>query len=173
MEKKGFVEKFIEGLGELAGNLADVWMRTSYKGFSYNKFLGNSRGFRNLKQRGIIKDVNHNHFIFTSQGRQWLKQSLFRYSSYLHKGPWDKKWRIIIFDIPQEKHIARVRFRNKLKSLGCVMIQKSVFVFPYPCHKEIGDIAGYLEISDHVDILIAESVGFKEAGFLKIFGLKR
>ena len=173
MEEKGFVEKFIQGLGELVENLADVWMRTSYKGFSYNKFLKNSRGFKNLKQRGIIKDINRNQFIFTQQGRRWLKQSLYKYSPYLRKGPWDKKWRIIIFDIPQEKHITRIRFRNRLKLLGCVMLQKSVFVFPYPCHEEIGDIASYLEVSDYVDILTAESVGFREAEFLKIFELKR
>ncbi len=173
MEKKGFVEQFIKGLEELVGDLANVWMRTSYKGFSYNKFLNNSRGFKNLKQRGIIKDTNHGQFVFTQPGRQWLKRSLHKRLVYLPRGPWDKKWRIIIFDVPQEKHIARIRFRNRLKLLGCVMLQKSVFVFPYPCHEKVGDIANYLEISDYVDILTAESVGFKEAEFLKIFELKR
>jgi DNA-binding transcriptional regulator PaaX len=172
MPKKEFIRKFIKDIREITGSLADVWMKIPYKGFSPGNFLKSSRGFKNLKQRGIIRDTSHDRFIFTPRGRQWLKQSLFKHS-HLRKVPWDKKWRIIIFDIPQEKHIARIRFRNKLKSLGCVMLQKSVFIFPYPCHEEVGDIAGYLEISDYIDILIAESAGYKDQEILKIFGLKR
>ena len=31
---------------------------------------------------------------------------------------WDKKWRIVIFDIPEEKKVAREILREKLKKIG-------------------------------------------------------
>lgn len=169
--KGKFIVDFLKDLKDMVGAVADVWARTSYKGFSYNKFQKNYHGFSNLKRRGIIKDTQDNHFVFTPHGRRWLRYSMLKYFHQEYKGLWDKKWRVIIFDIPQEMHKERIRFRNKLKFIGCVMLQKSVFVFPYPCHEEIGDIAGYLEVQDYVDIIIAESVGFKEKEFKKIFDL--
>ena len=86
-------------------------------------------------------------------------------------GVWDRKWRIIIFDIPQELHRERIKFRRKLKSMGFFMLQKSVFVFPYPCNEEITDLSNILGVTDYVDIIIAESPGLKEQELLKIFNL--
>ena len=51
------------------------------------------------------------------------------------------------------------------------MIQKSVFVFPYPCEKEIGDWCEELELSDRVDVITADFVGSKELGIKKYFSL--
>ena len=72
---------------------------------------------------------------------------------------------------PQELHKERVKFRLRLKSLGFVALQKSVFVFPYSCDEEIGDIARNLGVDSYVDIIMAESVGSREDEFLKIFNL--
>ena len=51
------------------------------------------------------------------------------------------------------------------------MIQKSVFIFPHPCFEEISDIAASLKVSDYIDIITAETAGFKEKELLKIFSL--
>ena len=51
------------------------------------------------------------------------------------------------------------------------MLQESVFVFPYSCEEEISDISGELKITDYIDVITAESIGFKEKEFLKIFNL--
>jgi len=50
---------------------------------------------------------------------------------------WDKKWRIIIYDIPHHHKKARDAFRFKIKQLGLYPIQKSVWVSPYDCLPEI------------------------------------
>ncbi len=171
--KGDFIVIFLEILKDMGRE----WSQIPYKGFRYsdfNRYGYNTKkryfGFKNLEQRGLIKNKDKNKFIFTKNGYEWLKKSHLRY--FKNKGKWDKKWRVVIFDVPQELHLKRVKFRNKLKSLGFVMLQKSVFTFPYPCHEEIGDICKSLNISDYVDIIIAESVGFKEKELIKIFDLK-
>ena len=50
---------------------------------------------------------------------------------------WDKKWRVIIFDVPVDKNKYRLAFTEKIKALGFVMIQKSVWAYPYECYEEI------------------------------------
>lgn len=50
---------------------------------------------------------------------------------------WDKKWRVIIFDIPEKWKYARELFRMRLQQLGLTKLQDSVYVSPYRCFDEI------------------------------------
>lgn len=50
---------------------------------------------------------------------------------------WDKKWRVVIFDISEKHKWVRDVFRMRLRQLGLYQLQKSVFVSPYPCFDEI------------------------------------
>lgn len=50
---------------------------------------------------------------------------------------WDKKWRIVLFDIPERNRMIRDIFRFRLKKLGFYEFQKSVFVYPFQCRDEI------------------------------------
>ena len=70
---------------------------------------------------------------------------------------WDGKWRLFIFDIPEEFKNARNMIRRKLKSLGCYNIQRSTFVYPHDCKKELKSVADYYKVSKYT--LFAE-VGY-------------
>lgn len=70
----------------------------------------------------------------------------------------DGKWRLIIFDIPNEKKNARDSFRRKLIQLGSISLQESVFACAYPCKKEIDFLCHFLEISDYVTIALVDSI---------------
>ncbi len=50
---------------------------------------------------------------------------------------WDKKWRVVIFDIPERHKKLRNAFRVRLRQMGLYALQKSVYVSPYPCFSEI------------------------------------
>jgi len=56
---------------------------------------------------------------------------------------WDKKWRVVFFDIPEKRRGERNVLREKLKDLEFREIQKSVFVHPYPCFDEINFVVEY------------------------------
>lgn len=53
------------------------------------------------------------------------------------KKPWDRKWRLLVFDVPEKQRLGRDLLRRKLKELGLYNIQRSVFVYPYDCRKEL------------------------------------
>lgn len=68
---------------------------------------------------------------------------------------WDKKWRFVLFDIPEEKRKIRDALRKKLKKLGFLEFQKSVFIFPYPCSDEINFVINFFDIHNYVYYLEA------------------
>ena len=71
---------------------------------------------------------------------------------------WDRKWRIVIFDIPEYLKSTRDIMRARLKQIGMIELQKSVFVHPYPCEKEIEFLTEFYEVKPHVRLIIAESI---------------
>lgn len=70
----------------------------------------------------------------------------------------DGKWRLIIFDIPEDQKAARDVFRRKLIELGCIRLQDSVFVSAFPCKDEIDFLSNFLEISDYVTLIVISRI---------------
>lgn len=50
---------------------------------------------------------------------------------------WDKRWRVVIFDIEQKRRALRDKVRHMLKRLGFMRLQDSVWVHPYDCEEVI------------------------------------
>ena len=55
----------------------------------------------------------------------------------LARHPWDRKWRIVIFDIPEKLKKVRDAICYHLKRLGFIELQHSVFITPFKCRDEI------------------------------------
>ena len=83
---------------------------------------------------------------------------------------WDKKWRLVIYDIPDRHKSDRDALRHKLRELGFMEWQKSVFVHPYPCHDEIRFIVELFDV--HKFVRQAEIINPTNEAELKLyFGL--
>ena len=106
---------------ELSGAPEPQWWR-------YN------RAVEYLAQREQIKLINKNDRLFiklTQKGK--LRGLLARLNrDFQTKPKWDGKWRVIIWDIPEESKQQRNRIRALVKNLGFYQLQKSVFITPYP-----------------------------------------
>ncbi len=71
---------------------------------------------------------------------------------------WDKKWRVVLFDIPENRKKTREALRFHLKKLGFYEFQKSVFVHPYDCKDEIDYLIEFYDIRRFVRFIIADSI---------------
>ena len=71
---------------------------------------------------------------------------------------WDKLWRLVIFDIPEDKNLGRKALAAKLKELGFYPMQKSVFIHPYECKDEIDFIIEIFELSPYVRFLRVKDI---------------
>ena len=63
-----------------------------------------------------------------------------------------------MFDVPEEKKAARRAINFALKKIGCVRYQKSVFITPFPCEKEIDFIGECFGVREHIRIIVAERI---------------
>lgn len=128
--------------------------------------------FYYLRKHGFLEISQRDHQIYislTKEGRK--KAGLFQIDSLRIKRPkrWDRKWRLVIFDIAQIKKIYREAFRGKLKELGFYPLQKSVWIYPFDCRAEIELLRDFFGLSENeIRLIVAENIG-NDKKFKKIF----
>ncbi|MFC1751729.1 hypothetical protein ACFLY5_01120 [Patescibacteria group bacterium] len=88
--------------------------------------------------------------VLTKKGQQYALRHKVDEIEIKKSEIWDKKWRMVIFDIPEKRRKARNALRSKLRELGFVELQKSVLVYPYPCEDEIEFIVEFFKIRWYV-----------------------
>lgn len=69
---------------------------------------------------------------------------------------WDRKWRIVLFDIPKEKKDLRDTLRRHLIQLGFHRFQKSVFIHPFPCKNEVEFLIEFYNARSYVRQITAD-----------------
>lgn len=89
----------------------------------------------------------------------------------INKPPhWDGKWRIIIYDIKKERKILGDIFRRFLQKMQFLKLQKSVYLTPYPCDKQIEFLRQYYGLDEEVLYLIVQKLENEEI-YKQYFGL--
>ncbi|MBU2540092.1 hypothetical protein KJ786_02950 [Patescibacteria group bacterium] len=118
---------------------------------------------KNKKENGLIE------ILLTKKGE--LKALNYQLDNLKNKkGKWDGKWRIVAFDIPEKYKRGRDALRQKLKKIGFCKLQKSIFITPYECKKEIGLLVKFFNLNKYVRFGILESID-NENYFEKVFKL--
>src|SRR3989344_3239456 len=163
---KSFIQSFFEVIKDSPSSrkAESKSMKMNYWGLQPIDW---KRGLINLKHRGLLEIVGK-HYRLTAAGRKWFQKNSHHYFQMRYP-KWDKKWRIVIFDIPQKFNKERNRFRYKLKNTGFYMLQKSVFVFPYPCEEEFREICQELKINSYFEIFTTKELGTKEPEVRRYF----
>lgn len=115
----------------------------------------------NLEKSGFIKKKKDRKYHLTPKGLDRISFSKILNLS-LNKNRRDGFWRVVIFDIPEEERVKRNLLRNKLKEFDFYMIQKSVFVSPYNCEKEIKKLCEFLNLKNEVCIFLTKDLSFFE-----------
>ena len=71
---------------------------------------------------------------------------------------WDGKWRVVMFDVPENLKKVRDTLRLHFKNMGFYEFQKSVFVHPYPCKDEIEFIIEHYDIRRFLRFMVATDI---------------
>jgi len=112
-----------------------------------------------LLKQNYIRFIPQDDGVFTieitDKGKRRALSEIFNNLKIQKPKKWDRFWRIVIFDIPEKHKWAREGFRDKLQSLGFYQLQKSVFICPYPCDREIKFLISIFNISSYVHFIKA------------------
>lgn len=103
--------------------------------------------------------------VISEKGRRFLLKYDFEEMQLEKPKVWDRKWRVVIFDIKEDKKSMRDSLRRKMIHLGFYPLQKSVFVTPYHCENEIAFLRQYLGVGNEVSYFTTSDL--EEEEFLK------
>jgi len=134
--------------------------------FSYRRTL------RTMQEQGLVTiygSGKNTEITLTDKGRVYLQS---RDIVTIQKKRWDKKWRILLFDIPESRKAVRDIVRHALTTLGFIQLQKSVWVCPHPCEEIILLLKKEHRLGLSLLYVVADEIEAEER-LLKHFNLKR
>jgi len=125
------------------------------------------------KQKLIEKKKNYEGSILVSLTERGMLRAINFGFRRLNdkKEKWDGKWRMVIFDIPNECSKGRKAFVYRLKTGGFYELQKSIFLYPYDCKKEIDAFVKLFKLEKYVRFGLLDFIDNQDR--IKIrFGIK-
>ncbi|MEK7539041.1 MAG: CRISPR-associated endonuclease Cas2 [Patescibacteria group bacterium] len=140
---------------KILSKLEPEFMKSKFRKYSFNRSL------ERLKKNELIlwKKVDNRNFAqLTSKGEAKLRQ--LEINDYKIKKPrkWDGKWRLLTFDIKEERKSLRNRVRHTLRQIGFVRLQDSVWVYPYDCEDLIMLLKVDFKVGRDLIYIIADSI---------------
>lgn len=106
---------------------------------------------------GIRRKNGHEEWHLTNEGEK-LARRLKSKIAFAKQRAWDGKWRMIIFDIPEDVRDRRDFLRRELTGLGLHQLQRSVWITPYELPQSFFEIMAELDIGEHLRLVIAEAI---------------
>ncbi|HEY4499237.1 MAG TPA: CRISPR-associated endonuclease Cas2 [Candidatus Paceibacterota bacterium] len=131
--------------------------------------------FSYLRRRGYLHMESRHGQDFlglSKKGREIARTYVaFQVPSIPRPQRWNGKWHIVLFDISTKKQSARNSLRFMLKRLGFCQLQKSVWVIPFECRKEIESLKSFFGLSDMEVRLVVSTEAGNMRHYRKIFDL--
>lgn len=121
------------------------------------------------KLLAITEKDNQKFIKLTNRGQL---EALLQKAKLENRLPWDGKWRLFIFDIPEANKDKRDFLRGLLKKNNFCKLQASVYVSPYPLNREAISYLNQSGLRDYLRILKVEEMD-NDRELLKKFGLKK
>jgi len=114
-----------------------------------------------LVQRGFLA-WEGKKLRLTDKGERRLR--LLELHDYQIKKPkrWDKRWRVLIFDIPEKRKGLRDKVRRTLAAVGFVRLQDSVWIYPYDCEDLITLLKADFKIGRDMLYMIVDTLEYDD-----------
>jgi len=122
-----------------------------------------------LTKEGLLKYEN-GFLKLTNKGESYLKHLELRDWKIDKPRKWDKRWRMLVFDIPEHRRSLRERVRLTLLNIGFIKLQDSVWIYPYDCEDLINLFKADFKIGKDIVYVIADSIE-NDRNYKKLFNL--
>ncbi|OGD56606.1 hypothetical protein A2V71_00175 [Candidatus Berkelbacteria bacterium RBG_13_40_8] len=140
---------------EKSDNLATLMSHPYLWGKDYPKKRTFYQTVYRLKETGYLTEIEkegRKKYISTLKGK-------IKILAYLKKDKkWDKKWRIVVFDIPETKKEMREFFRGRLHDLGFRKMQDSVWISPYNIADKVEELIEFCNAKKYAHYLLVEEL---------------
>lgn len=133
------------------------------------------RALERLRERRLVafREIKDGtiEVLLTQEGYQKMEEWNLEELRITKPKKWDRRWRIVAFDIAEKRKRAREALRSLLKQLSFYQLQKSIFVCPYSCEAEIKIIKDTFHIPVFEVLYFSTDMIPREEFLKKKFGL--
>lgn len=129
---------------------------------------------KRMMRQNLIKQEEHadgtTTITLTQKGK--LRNLTYNIETMeIHKPKaWDGRWRLVIYDITKFKKREADMLRRVLTRLKMYRLQKSVYLYPYPCKEELEFLRHYFSVPEGVLYLTVSGIENDDA-FRRYFGV--
>ena len=131
------------------------------------------RTLKRLEKQKLVKigqEGKKQIIQITDRGRQRILKYALDEIEIKKPKNWDKKWRLISFDLPEKRVKERKIFVEYLRVWGFYPLHKSVYLHAYPCLQKIEFLREYLGVSEYVRLFVVSSIE-NDRMFREFFGI--
>lgn len=114
-----------------------------------------------LVRKGFVRvtsDGEKRCVSLTTKGERYVEEYEEGRMVLQKPAEWDKKYRILIFDIWEKRKRTRDALRDFLSRLGFVRLQDSVWVYPYECEEIAALLKSRFRVGNGLLYIVAESI---------------
>ncbi len=150
----GVLEKAVDVGAVLEDFIGNTGFYAYGTGSEHLKKSALAQALNRLKEGGLVEEVKLNDkiiFKLTSAGQDMIGGDV-KYEQ------WDRKWRIVSFDIPEEKRVVRNLFRRNLKKWGFKYLHKSVWITKRDVYEKLRNYIEDLGIQKWVTVIEADRI---------------
>lgn len=113
---------------------------------------------KRLLQNNLIEYTANGLVKLTQKGEAKLRQLELHDFKLKKPKRWDKKWRMLIFDIREDRKYLREKIRRTLVAIGFEKLQLSVWVYPYDCEDLVTLLKADLKVGREVLYIIVDKI---------------
>jgi phenylacetic acid degradation operon negative regulatory protein len=98
------------------------------------------QAIRRLTARGMLIASKHGRSTFYARPQSTAEATETRLKRAMNFGlaypPWDGRWTVVVFSVPEEQRDVRRHLRMGLRELGFALLQEAVWITPHDCAEE-------------------------------------
>lgn len=125
----------------------------------------------NMRLQGYLVGSYEHGLQLTDKARRRLERIELDRLTVEAQRHWDHWWRIVLYDIPEGKKVARNALHDKLRRIGCIQLQRSVWITPFPCREAVEALSSQYEVDAYVTYFEAKQLD-NEPAMLQLFRKK-
>ncbi len=129
-----------------------------WKNFNVNYLRRTLRKLESQKMIKVTENGGIGKVVLTEHGRRKIMEMNIETMFIRKPEKWDGKWRMVFYDVVDQRRVTRDKFRKYLLAGGFYPWQKSVYLHAYPCEKEIEFLRDFLGIGGEVRVVLADKI---------------
>ncbi|MDR3642170.1 MAG: CRISPR-associated endonuclease Cas2 [Candidatus Doudnabacteria bacterium] len=167
-----FLSEFLTAVGDATGFFewplqhSEGWRREQLSGVRHKYY----QVVYQAKKRGLVRELSKDGRKFLQLTAKGELQKLVMSMNVIKQPRWDGKWRLVVFDIPEDARHKRDSLRWLLKKHGFKKLQASVFISPYSLNREAIIFLNRSGLMPYIRILKIEEMD-NDLDLKKIFNL--